>query len=150
MMSGLSGTEGQTWWTSFPSAVLRPLFHNRYGKMVTDIMRLLRYLAKGPHFTSVTFLALLLVHFLLSLVLMVAESLSFGHALYLTAITGLTIGYGDIAPTTTVGRIVCVVIGLFGVIFVGMVVAVVNRALADAVAEMRQEETAARGDEGDR
>ena len=73
---------------------------------------------------------LLLVLLLCSVLLVVAEGMAFGEALYLTAITALTIGYGDITPTTTGGRIVAVVIGFVGVIWVGINVAIANRALA--------------------
>ncbi len=41
-------------------------------------------------------------------------------AVYFSFITGLTIGYGDIVPHTTVGRIVCVALGFIGVIFTGL------------------------------
>jgi voltage-gated potassium channel len=64
-----------------------------------------------------------------------AEDLTIGEAVYLTAITGLPVGYGDITPTTTLGRIASVVIGFVGVIYVGIVVAIVTRALAQAVGE---------------
>ncbi|MDC0937341.1 potassium channel family protein, partial [Pirellulales bacterium] len=52
---------------------------------------------------------------------------------YFAFITGLSIGYGDIAPTTGLGRVMSVAIGLTGMIFVGLSVAVSTRALADTV-----------------
>lgn len=75
-------------------------------------------------------LALLLA---IAWILKATEGLALGEALYLTAVTGLTIGYGDVAPTTMLGRIACVAAGLLGVIFVGLVVAVATRALKKAV-----------------
>ena len=99
------------------------------------------------HFVRGVLGGLLLVLALCALVPMAAEDLALGDALYLTAITGLTVGYGDIAPTTTVGRIVSVVIGFVGVIYVGIVVAVATRALAQAVAEKKRHE-ASSGDQG--
>ena len=50
-------------------------------------------------------------------------------ALYLTFITALTVGYGDITPSTGMAKIVSVLSGLIGVIFVGLVVAISTRAL---------------------
>jgi len=57
------------------------------------------------------------------------EGVPFGDSLYFTLITGLTIGYGDITPTTTVGRVLSILVGVIGVIFVGLVVAITTRAL---------------------
>ena len=51
--------------------------------------------------------------------------------IYFAFITGLSIGYGDIAPKTTAGQIVSVAIGFVGVLFVGLMVAIATRALAD-------------------
>jgi voltage-gated potassium channel len=51
------------------------------------------------------------------------EKLSLGDALYFSCVTGLTIGYGDIAMKTTPGRCVALLIGLIGVIFTGLVIA---------------------------
>ena len=51
------------------------------------------------------------------------ENIPFGDALYFTFITGLTIGYGDIVPATTAGRIFSVLTGLVGVLITGLVAA---------------------------
>ena len=61
------------------------------------------------------------------------EGMTFGDALYFSFITGLSIGYGDITPKTGLGRVVSVGIGLIGMLFVGMSVAVSTRALRDTV-----------------
>ena len=60
------------------------------------------------------------------------ENIPLGEAIYFSFITGLTIGYGDIAPHTTVGRIVSVALGFIGIIFTGLVVAVIVRAVHEA------------------
>ena len=52
------------------------------------------------------------------------EQLPFGEALYFAFVTGLTIGYGDIVATTAVGRIISVLLGVTGILFTGLVVAV--------------------------
>lgn len=66
------------------------------------------------------------------------EEIAFLDALYFTLITALTVGYGDITPSTGAARIVGVLSGLVGIIFMGLVVAVSTRALEIAVEEERQ------------
>lgn len=61
------------------------------------------------------------------------ERIELGKAIYFAFITGVTIGYGDIAPETVWGRVVSVVIGLVGVVFTGLTVAVATHALGDTV-----------------
>lgn len=46
---------------------------------------------------------------------------SLGETVYYCAVTALTIGYGDIVPSTTVGRIIAVLLGLLGVLMTGVV-----------------------------
>ena len=57
------------------------------------------------------------------------EKIPFADALYFTFITGLTIGYGDIAPATLAGRVVAVLTGLLGILITGLIVAVAVYAL---------------------
>ncbi|WP_045363455.1 potassium channel family protein [Methyloceanibacter caenitepidi] len=54
-----------------------------------------------------------------------------------TMITGLTVGYGDVVPTTISSRVVSVLVGLIGLIFFGILVAVATRALGKTVGEKR-------------
>lgn len=63
------------------------------------------------------------------------EGIQLGRAIYFAFITGLTIGYGDITPQTALGSIVSVCIGLIGMVFTGITVAIATRALADMVKE---------------
>lgn len=63
------------------------------------------------------------------------EGIELGRAIYFAFITGLTIGYGDITPQTALGSVVSVGIGLIGMVFTGITVAVATRALADMVKE---------------
>jgi voltage-gated potassium channel len=55
-----------------------------------------------------------------------------GQTWYFCAITALTIGYGDVVPTTTFGRIDAVLLGLIGVLFTGLVIAAAVRAIQEA------------------
>lgn len=48
---------------------------------------------------------------------------SLGQTFYFCAVTALTIGYGDVVPTTTPGRIFAVSLGLLGVLITGVVTA---------------------------
>ncbi|MDH3717518.1 MAG: potassium channel family protein [Planctomycetota bacterium] len=61
------------------------------------------------------------------------EGIKLSDAIYFAFITGLSIGYGDISPQTAWGRVVSVAIGLVGMVFVGLSVAIATRALADTV-----------------
>ena len=61
------------------------------------------------------------------------EGIKLGNAIYFAFITGLSIGYGDIHPETSLGKIVSVAIGLIGILFVGLTVAIATRALRDTI-----------------
>ena len=50
-------------------------------------------------------------------------------AIYFSFVSGLTIGYGDLAPTRTLSRVLAIGIGFTGVLLVGLIVAVAVRAL---------------------
>lgn len=117
--------------------------------MIRDVAYLLRHMIEILRLVRGVVAALLAALAVGALVLMVSEGLSLGEALYLTAVTALTVGYGDLAPTTAIGRLVCVIIGLVGVVMVGIIVAVANRTLAQAVLARQREENARPVDEED-
>jgi voltage-gated potassium channel len=102
-----------------------------------DFLTFWKYFLQILHYVRGVFLALILVLCSCSVIMSYVDGISLGDALYLTFITGLTIGYGDITPTTTAGRVLSVITGVMGVIVFGILVAVVNRALALAVKEGR-------------
>ena len=60
------------------------------------------------------------------------EGWGIGESLYFTFVTGLTIGYGDLAPTHFMGRLLAVTIALAGVVLIGLVAAVSVQALESA------------------
>jgi voltage-gated potassium channel len=53
----------------------------------------------------------------------------FGEVLYLSAVTALTIGYGDLVPHTVVGRCLSLGLALLGIMLTGIVAAVAVKAL---------------------
>jgi voltage-gated potassium channel len=56
-----------------------------------------------------------------------------GQTWYFCAITALTIGYGDVVPTTSFGRIDAVLLGMIGVLFTGLITAAAVRGVQEAV-----------------
>ena len=101
-----------------------------------------REMSKLAHFLSHVFdmswhlraiyLGLLALMLLGAAVIAGVEEIPIGEAVYFSFITGLTVGYGDIAPHTTVGRGVSVALGFVGILFTGLVVAVLVRAVREA------------------
>jgi len=69
------------------------------------------------------------------------EGIRIGEGLYFAFITALSIGYGDITPKTTGGMILSVAIGLVGMLFVGITVAIATRALADTGRDIERQQT---------
>ena len=65
-------------------------------------------------------------------VISLTEARPFGEALYFAFITGLTVGYGDIVATSAVGQVISVLLGLVGLLFTGLIVAMAVRALQQA------------------
>ncbi len=61
------------------------------------------------------------------------EKMPFADALYFSFVTGLTIGYGDIAPVTLAGRVVSILTGFLGILITGLIVAVAVHALRETM-----------------
>ncbi|TDN57833.1 potassium channel family protein [Paraburkholderia sp. BL10I2N1] len=55
-----------------------------------------------------------------------------GQTVYFCAITALTIGYGDVVPTTTFGRIDAVLLGVIGMLMTGLLTAAAVRGVQEA------------------
>lgn len=75
--------------------------------------------------------ALLLLMVGLGLVVGWREGWSVGDSLYFAFVSGLTIGYGDLAPKSGLGRILAVCIGICGVLLTALVAGVAVKALTD-------------------
>ena len=61
------------------------------------------------------------------------EGWSLHESIYFAFVSGLTIGYGDFAPSTVLTRVLAVVIGICGVLVTGLVAAVAVKALTSAL-----------------
>jgi voltage-gated potassium channel len=104
-----------------------------------DFLRFARHFVEILHFVRGVLLVLLAALGGCAALLVVVEDQTIGSALYFTLITAMTVGYGDIVPTTAFGRIISVVIAMIGVVYVGLVVAIATRAVAQAVEEKQGE-----------
>jgi uncharacterized membrane protein len=70
--------------------------------------------------------------------LTLVEKMPFADTLYFAFVTGLTIGYGDIVMQTPVGRLVAILIGLVGILFTGLMVAVAVHAVRESMTESQK------------
>jgi voltage-gated potassium channel len=66
------------------------------------------------------------------------EKMPFADTLYFAFVTGLTIGYGDIVMQTPVGRLVALLIGFIGILFTGLLVAVMVHAVRESFEESKK------------
>jgi len=110
--------------------------------MISDFLQFLRHFHNVIFYVRGVLLALLLLLSLCMLVFVFAEDMSLGKSVYLTLITSLSIGYGDIVPVTTFGRVASVVSGIIGVVSIGLTVAIATRALSKFAEQKKREEKA--------
>ena len=54
-----------------------------------------------------------------SAIMVFAEKMKFSEAIYWSIVTCTTVGYGDISPATSIGRIVAVILMIFGIGLIG-------------------------------
>jgi len=80
------------------------------------------------------------VMIVLGLIIGYIERWSLQESLYFAFVTGLTIGYGDIAPKLLLTRVLAIVIGVCGVLLTGLVAAIAVKALT-LTRSQRQDET---------
>ena len=66
----------------------------------------------------------------LGLVVGLREGWSIQESIYFAFVSGLTIGYGDLAPKTLLARSLAILIGVCGVLFTAVLAAVAVKALA--------------------
>lgn len=68
----------------------------------------------------------------LGLVVGLREDWSIQESIYFAFVSGLTIGYGDLAPKTLLARSLAILIGVCGVLFTALLAAIAVKALAAA------------------
>jgi hypothetical protein len=71
---------------------------------------------------------LLLLKTMLGTIVGLIEGWGIGQGIYFAFITGLTIGYGDLAPSQVLTRVLAVAIGFLGMTLTGLVAAVAVKA----------------------
>ena len=97
----------------------------------------------GRHFFRAIWLVKAVILTLVALIvagaaaLTLVEKMPFGDTLYFSFVTGLTIGYGDIVVKTPFGRFVALLIGLTGILFTGLMVAVLVLAVRESYEESK-------------
>jgi Na+-transporting NADH:ubiquinone oxidoreductase subunit NqrD len=69
----------------------------------------------------------------LGLVIGWIEGWSVHESIYFAFVSGLTIGYGDLAPKLLVTRLLAILIGICGVLFAALVAAIAVKALTAAI-----------------
>jgi len=110
--------------------------------MISDFLQFLRHFLNGIFYVRGVLLALLLLLSICVAVFVLAEDMPWGESIYLTMITSLSIGYGDIVPATALGRVASVISGIIGVISIGLTVAIATRALSKFAEQKKREEKA--------
>ena len=68
----------------------------------------------------------------LGLVVGLIESWSVQESIYFAFVSGLTIGYGDLAPKSFLTRVLAILIGVCGVLLTALVAAIAVKALTAA------------------
>ncbi|MBK6009501.1 two pore domain potassium channel family protein [Ramlibacter ginsenosidimutans] len=76
--------------------------------------------------------ALLLLIVGMGILVGLLEHWSLGESVYFAFVSGLTIGYGDLAPKLLLTRTLSVAIGVCGVLFTALLAGVAVKALNDA------------------
>jgi CBS domain containing-hemolysin-like protein len=74
--------------------------------------------------------ALLAMIVVLGLLAGFIEGWPVSDSIYFAFVSGLTIGYGDLAPKTLTARVLAIVIGVCGVLLTGLVAAIAVKALS--------------------
>jgi voltage-gated potassium channel len=69
----------------------------------------------------------------------------FATALWFTLQTATTVGYGDVTPTSPIGRLIAGIVMVFSIAFITIVTALVTSALVDAAQRRRSRDEESRG-----
>lgn len=107
--------------------------------MIRDLRHFLHHMFSALYLLRGAMLMFLVVLLACAIAVAIAEGMSLGNAMYFVLITALTVGYGDIVPTTMWGRIASLVAGVIGLLGFGLVVAINTRALREMVRDRDRE-----------
>lgn len=100
-----------------------------YGEHRKLRIAFLRGVLHGLRVTWPILVGLLAGMALLGAVVGLAEGWGAGQGIYFAFVTGLTIGYGDLAPSMLATRLLALGIGLLGIVLTGVVAAIAVSAL---------------------
>ena len=98
------------------------------------------HFAKDASYVREVLMGLVVAIVLGGIAISYVEGIALGEAIYFAFITGLSIGYGDITPKTGLGHVLSVSIGMTGMIFTGITVAIATHALSQTVHEKAEAE----------
>ncbi len=74
----------------------------------------------------------------LGLVIGWREGWSVQESIYFAFVSGLTIGYGDLAPKVLLTRVLAILIGVCGVLLTALLAAIAVRALTEAMKDSKK------------
>jgi hypothetical protein len=94
--------------------------------------RFLAGLSKGLRVVWPILSGLLAAIVVLGLAVGMIEGWSIQDSIYFSFVSGLTIGYGDLAPKTLLGRVLAIFIGITGVLLTALVAAIAVKALTSS------------------
>jgi hypothetical protein len=97
--------------------------------------RFLVALGQAIHLAWPVLSAILAIQVALGLLIGFVGGWSVGDAIYFTFVTGLTIGYGDLAPRQAIARALAIGIGISGLLLTGVVAAIAVHAMRAALAD---------------
>jgi hypothetical protein len=100
--------------------------------------RFLAGLLAGLRVTWPILSALLTLIVGLGVVIGAKEGWSLADSIYFAFVSGLTIGYGDLAPKLLLTRALAVCIGICGVLLTALVAAIAVKALTDMASEDKE------------
>ena len=95
--------------------------------------RFLLAVGRAIHVTWPVLSTILAFQLALGLLIGFLEGWSVGDSVYLTFVTGLTIGYGDIVPRLALARVLAIGIGISGLFFTGVIAGIAVYAMRVAI-----------------
>ncbi|MGU8433796.1 potassium channel family protein [Clostridium perfringens] len=98
----------------FRASILLIKFKNRLGNFF-----------KTNNFNYVVYLTILTI-LIGAITISLVEKMSFPDALWWSFVTTTTVGYGDLSPSTTIGRLIAVMLMLTGIGFLGMLTGTIS------------------------